>query len=89
MGHGETESVSLLRLWKNCTQRRYLSLVEEDQAAAMDVQNSAEIEPEPTHLELGIRIEKLTKVCLIMIRLFCPIFNLNETLRIVPQFFSC
>ena len=64
MGHGETETkqFSFRRLWTTLTRRGYLSLTEEDQAAAMDLQSEADIEPEPTHLQLGIRIEKLTKV---------------------------
>ena len=64
MGHGETESetFSIRRLWNRLRRSNYLSLTEDDQAAAMDVNADAEIEPEPTHLRLGISIEKLTKV---------------------------
>ena len=66
MGRGETETEQFCfrRLWNAITKRGYLSLTEDDQAAAMDTQGDADIEPEPTHLQLGIRIEKLTKVTL-------------------------
>ena len=64
MGRGETEreGFSFRRIWSYLTRSGYSSLTEEDQAAAMDMREDANIESEPLHLKLGIRIEKLTKV---------------------------
>jgi len=77
MGHGDTECecFSFRRLWNSITRRGYLSLTEDDQAAAMDVQGDADIEPEPTHLQLGIRIEKLTKVSFLLFVEICVYYT--------------
>ncbi|XP_076818416.1 ATP-binding cassette sub-family A member 2-like isoform X1 [Clavelina lepadiformis] len=65
MGHGGTESEcpSPRSLWKRLFQPTRWSIMEEDQAVAIDNhQQDADIEPEPVHLKLGVSIQKLTKI---------------------------
>ncbi|ELU10178.1 hypothetical protein CAPTEDRAFT_187351, partial [Capitella teleta] len=64
-GHLKTESeqCSWRQVLNWCTRRQHLSVMEEDQACAIDEDstNQLNFEPEPTHMPLGVHIEGLTK----------------------------
>ncbi|CAH1785688.1 unnamed protein product [Owenia fusiformis] len=61
-GHVQTEAEQCS--WRNCLKgRRNLSVMEEDQACAVNQQhNEIYMESEPTHLQLGLEIDNLSKV---------------------------